>query len=298
MSDIPHWLQLERKRHYWMEFPQGSSARRSDKGMRVPGTLDSTPLHVLAATQGLWGERIADNVATHAPATWQVDVWSAPRVIPPVVDDPTEFLPAKMPSANLILALGEVPGFAQLIPELARLTGARSVIAPIDRNESLPEGLATQLDQWLQAMQVVIIFPKPFCSLTERSYNRTPLVKTYDDPIIREFAAHFGRPQFRVSVDAGCISEVVVERDSACGCAHHVAEGLVGTPVDEAVEKAGLLHHHFPCLASMNKDPDYLDTLMHVSGDYVRDAIKQDIRPYLTPVPYLRPSGRVDQELP
>jgi hypothetical protein len=30
---------------------------------------------------------------------------------------------------------------------------------------------------------------------------------------------------------------------------------LIGLPVDQAVEAAGMLHHHFPCLASMNKDP-------------------------------------------
>jgi len=44
----------------------------------------------------------------------------------------------------------------------------------------------------------------------------------------------------------------------------------------------------------MNKDSDYFDTLMHVSGDHLRDAVKDEIRPHLTPVPYLRPSGRVD----
>lgn len=266
--------------------------------MRVPGTSDSTSLRVLAAVQGLWGERIADNVATHAPPGWRVDVWNAPRVIPPVVDDASEYLPPRLPSADLILALGEVAGLAQLIPDLARMTGARAAIAPIDRNESLPEGLAAQLDQWMQAIHVPIVFPKPFCSLTELSYNRTPLVKGYDDPIIREFAAHFGRPRFQVKVEAGRIAEVLVLRDSACGCARHVADGLRDTPVDDAVEKAGLLHHHFPCLASMNKDPDYRDTLMHVSGDFVRDAVKEEIRLHLTPVPYLRPSGRVDQELP
>jgi len=266
--------------------------------MRGPAPLDLTSLRILAATQGLWGERIAANVLANSPPGWSVQAWSAPRVIPPVVDDPAEFLPPSLPSVDLILALGEVPGFAQLIPDLARLTGARAVIAPVDRNESLPDGLAAQLERWLADLHIAVVFPKPFCSLVEQSYNRTPLVKGYEDPLIRAFAARFGRPQFHVRVEHGRIAQVVVQRDSACGCARHVAEGLVGTPVDEAVEKAGLLHHHFPCLASMNKDPDYRDTLMHVSGDYVRDAIKEEIRLHLAPVPYLRPSGHVDQETP
>jgi len=33
---------------------------------------------------------------------------------------------------------------------------------------------------------------------------------------------------------------------------------------------------------------------MHVSGDCLRDAIKEEIRQHLSPTPYLRPAGRTD----
>ena len=39
-----------------------------------------------------------------------------------------------------------------------------------------------------------------------------------------------------------------------------------GVSVDEAEFQAGMLHHQYPCLAGMVKDPDFNDTLMHVSG--------------------------------
>lgn len=256
----------------------------------------TSPFRLLAVTQGRWGERIADHLRRHAPSDWAVEAWAAPRLIPPVVDSPEEFLPPTLPAADLVLALGEIPGLAQLIPEVARLTGARAVIAPIDRNESLPPGLAAQLCRWLEAMGVAAAFPKPFCSLTCDSYNRAPRVTTYEDPLIRRFAEHFGRPVFRVAVALGKIERVEVVRDAACGCGRHVAAGLPGTPVDEAVEAAGMLHHHYPCLASMNKDADYCDTLMHVSGHFLQDALKEGIRPHLTPVAYLRPSNLVEQE--
>ena len=253
-------------------------------------------LRLLVITQGLWGERIAENIAAHAPSDWAVESWKAPRVLPPVIDDPEELIPSNLPSSDLILALGEVAGVAQLAPEIARKTGARAVIAPIDRNESLPPGLVAQLQGWLGELGVASVFPKPFCSLTETSCNRTPLVGTYDDPTIRRFARQFGRPQFRASVEGQHIRHLEVIRDAACGCARHVAEGLAGCHVDRAVEAAGMLHHHFPCLASMNKDPDYLDTLMHVSGHFLQDAVKEEIRACLTPVAYLRPSNLADQE--
>lgn len=254
-----------------------------------------SPLRVLAITQGQWGERIAEYIRGSAPSDWSVEVWAAPRVIPPIVDDPEDFLPPSLPKVDLVLALGDTAGLAQLVPDIARMTEAKAVIAPIDRNTSLPSGLAQQLAGWLEEMDVAAVFPKPFCSLTETSYNRTPLVTSYDDATIQRFARHFGRPEFRVTLDEGGISEVEVVRDSGCGCARHIAENLIGTHVDDAVEKAGLLHHHFPCLASMNQDKDYNDTLMHVSGHFLRDAVKEEIEPHLSVI-YLQPHGHVDED--
>jgi len=252
------------------------------------------PFHVLAATQGLWGERIAAHIAATAPVDWQVDVWPAPKVLPPVVDDPDEFLPGALPGADLLLALGEVAGLAQLIPGLVRRSGARAVLAPIDRNESLPAGLVRQVQGWLVDQGVPVLFPKPFCSLTESTISTGRQLQSYDDPIVRRFAARYGRPRFDVEVADDRVAAVRVLRDSACGCALHVAEGLPGTPVDEALEAAGMLHHHFPCLASMNQDADYGDTLMHVSGNLMREAFRESLSPFLKSPAYLRPAGRVE----
>ncbi|MBI3360409.1 MAG: hypothetical protein HY023_04795, partial [Chloroflexi bacterium] len=141
---------------------------------------------------------------------------------------------------------------------------------------------------------VSVVFPKPFCSLTETTYNHPPIVETYDDPIIRQFASRFGHPRFGVVVgDDGRVAGVQVERDSACGCAHFVAQGLVGCAVDQAGYEAGMLHHHHPCLASMNQDVDYQDTLMHVSGHILREAVAEQIKEHLEPMPYFRPISRV-----
>jgi hypothetical protein len=212
------------------------------------------------------------------------------------MDDPDDYLPASFPAADLVLALGDTPGVAALISDIVQRCGARAVIAPIDRNESLPPGLANQLRGWLGDLGVSVVFPKPFCSLTETTYNQYPITVAYDDPIIRSFAAVFGRPLFQVSVTAERqVGAVTVLRDSACGCARHVAGGLAGCVVDEAEHKAGMLHHHYPCLASMNQDADYQDTLMHISGHLVREAIKAEIADHLQ-IAYLRPHGRVDPQ--
>lgn len=264
----------------------------------VSRITDSSRLSVLAVTQGQWGERIADNLRKTRPESWTIHQWPAPRALPLVIDDPDDYLPAQLPQADLVLSLGETAGVVQLIPDLVKLSGAKSVIVPIDRNESVPPGLVKQLRGWLDDLQVAVVFPKPFCSLTETTYNRPPIQVKYDDPIIRQFAQYFGQPKVSVAVDANRrIRQVSVERDSACGCIQAVAQGLVGWPVDDAEFKAGMLHHHYPCLASMNQDADYKDTLMHVSGHILQEAIVAEIKDQVSPPQYLRPMGRVDDEL-
>jgi len=73
-----------------------------------------------------------------------------------------------------------------------------------------------------------------------------------------------------------------------------VAQGLAGTSANDAEEKAGLLHHHYPCLASMGKDPDFNDTLMHVSGNILKDGVGQQVKPY-SEIPYIVPGKRGEE---
>jgi hypothetical protein len=247
-------------------------------------------MRILVVITGEYGQRHVDNIRAHAPDDWQIEVWRAPAVLPPVIDYPEDYLPPSLPPADLVLACGEHRGVAELIPEVARMTGARAVIAPVDREAWLPRGLARQLRGWLADMGVACVTPKPFCSLTETHYNVRRHRVAYDDPLIAGFARHFGRPDLRITVDpqTRAITAVEVTRDACCGCIRFVAERLVGVSADDAQQEAGLLHHHYPCLAGMVKDPDFDDTLMHVSGNILKDQVGEQVRPYKE-VLYIRP---------
>jgi len=113
--------------------------------------------------------------------------------------------------------------------------------------------------------------PQPLCSLTGSHYNVRRYRTEYHDPLIAEFARHFGQPGFRITVapEKRIIAAVEVVRDAVCGCARHMARGLLGVSVDNAGFEAGMLHHHYPRLAGMVRDPDFNDTLMHVSGHII-----------------------------
>ncbi len=249
-------------------------------------------MKILAVVTGEFGRRKAQNIKAHGPSTWTVDSWTAPTHFPIVIDEPRDFLPDALPPADLILALGETPGIAELLPDVAKMTGSKSLIAPIDRVEWMPKGLQNQLRGWLKEIGVFSVFPKPFCTLTETSYGIRGQRVEYQDPLISEFARHFGKPRIQVAVDpeSKTIARVQVDRDATCGCMRYIAQGIIGTKVDDAEFQAGMLHHHYPCLASMGIDPDYDDTLLHVSGDISRDAFAAAVKPFRE-IQYYRPDG-------
>ncbi len=241
-------------------------------------------MKILAIISGEYGERHLQNIKLHAPSSWSLETWQAPTILPPIIDYPEEYIPEDLPAADLLLSFAEHRGVAELLPDIAKNIGAKAVIAAVDNEVWLPRGLARQLRGWLERMDVACATPKPLCSLTEHDYGITRRDRlTYASKEISKFARYFGKPNLKIDVDPETrkITSAEVKVDAVCGCARHVADGLIGLSVDEAEEKAGLLHHHFPCLASMTKLNDFNhDTLMHESGHLIVNNIGDQIKPY------------------
>jgi hypothetical protein len=250
-------------------------------------------MKILAIVSGEYGIRHVANLKAHSPAGWTiVETWKAPAAFPLIMDYPEEFLPPSFPACDLILSFAENRSVAELIPDIAKMTGAQAVIVAVDNEVWLPRGLGRQLQGWLKRMDVACAVPKPLCSLTETDYKVTRREReTYESPIISEFAKYFGQPDIRLEVDAEtrAITSAQVQRDAVCGCARAVAQKLIGLSADEAEDKAGLAHHHFPCLASMVKLNDYNhDTLMHESGYLLQGNIGEQLKPFKQ-VKYIAP---------
>lgn len=252
-------------------------------------------MKILAIISGEYGKRNVEHVDSFGPGSWELKTWKAPSVLPPVIDYPEDHLPDSLPPSDLILSFAEHKGVAELLPEIAQMTGANAVLVAVDDEAWLPRGLDRQLHGWLERIGVECATPKPLCSLTEKDYGVTRHIKaTYQSPLISEFARYFGQPELDISVDPTerIIARVSVKRDSVCGCAMHVARELTGVPVDQAEEKAGLLHHHYPCLASMVKLVDFNhDTLMHTSGQILKNDVADQVKEYKK-VRYIEPGKR------
>ena len=239
-------------------------------------------MRILAAVQGQYGQRIVGNIRNHSPVGWELATLTFPGVLPPIVDDPAEFLPPSIDSADLLLALSESSRSAQLIPAIAQKAGVRGVIVPIDSSAWLPLGLKNQVERELADLGIAAAFPKTFCTLTEHSYGFGVFTRTYESEVISAFARNLGKPKLDVAIDRqrGTIVGAKVLRGAPCGSTFHVARFLVGVAIDEAVPRAGLTCHHFPCLASMQReeiDEGEFDTLMHISGYVVNEEVKGQI---------------------
>jgi hypothetical protein len=127
------------------------------------------------------------------------------------------------------------------------------------------------------------VTPKPLCSLTRRYYavGRGRSIE-YDDPLIAAFARHFGQPKLRLSLDpqGRRVISAEVLCDTVCGSACYVAQGLVDVLADEAEQVAGLLHDNYPCQASMAFDADYDNTLRRVSGNFIKNNVREQVKPF------------------
>jgi hypothetical protein len=251
-------------------------------------------MRILAIVSGEYGHRHVRNIKEHGPQEWETIIWEAPKVLPPIVDYPEDYLPESFPPADLVLSFAEISGVAELLPDIAKMTGAKGVIAAIDDESWLPRGLARQLRGWLERQNVVCVTPKPLCSLTETDFGVTFRERIeYQNEQISTFARHFGKPELKLQIDpdSRTIASVEVLRDAVCGCARYVAENLVGISVEDAEEKAGLLHHHYPCMASMKKLREFnMDTLMHNSGNIVRKNVAEQVKPFKQ-VKYFKPGN-------
>ena len=239
-------------------------------------------MRILILTSGEFGQRNIRNIQAFAPEDWEINTWQTPPALPPMIDYPEDHLPESFPESELILSFAELKGIAELLPEIARLCKAKAVIVAVNNETWLPLGLARQLQGWLADMNVALATPRPLCSLTESDYGitRQDRIK-FDSPEIAAFSRYFGKPDLKIVIDENdqTILSAEVIRDAVCGNTRHVAQQIIGLPTSEVLDKAGLLHKHYPCLTTMTKLDDFdHQTLMHESGNQLTDTISRQLK--------------------
>ena len=199
-----------------------------------------------------------------------------PSKLPAFIDDPREYLPKKLPGADVCIATGLHKDLLLELPLHLEKFGIRALIVPIEDFSEVPCGLRKQLEEKCQDLGLESAFPKPFCSL-EPSEGKQ---------VISRFVTELqiGRPLLKISTATRGKSEVIdsvmVERSAPCGSTWYVARKLmgVGTRREVLYDALAKAHHSYPCTATMNVDPEAKEPILHIGGYIVREEVEKALK--------------------
>ena len=222
---------------------------------------------ICTIVQGWYGHRITSNLREKGPKNWTINICEITSKLPVLIEKPEEFIPKRFPKCDLLISLGEHPTIMMLLPNLVKISGANAVIAPVDNSKWAPPGLRKQVSEDLRELGVAFAFPRPFCSMDSN----------YDNKFINEFGKKFGRPELKVSLKNGVISEVNVLRGSPCGATHYAADKLKSINESQAEKKASLFVQIYPCLASRVKDSESSKSLIHIAANIIKKTVHDSL---------------------
>jgi len=223
-------------------------------------------MRLIVFTQGAYGERILENLRRRAPQDWVIEDSAIPGDLPAMIEEPEGIVEGMRlgGSWDLVLFMGESPSAFTLLPSILEKLKVGAVIAPVDDYNWLPLGLERQIGGEIEEIDVDIVFPRTFCTLTPVGV-----------PSIDVFAELFGAPGLKVEVIDGKVSGVDVLRGAPCGSTHYMAEKLPGTKIGDAKPRAGTLVQIYPCLASRRVDRFFGDAPIHVAGKIAEKALEK-----------------------
>ncbi|WP_406660030.1 DUF166 family protein [Methanolobus sp. ZRKC3] len=212
---------------------------------------------------------LCDHCREHRPSYANIisGLYELRTDLPDFVEEPMEYIPEHIPDCDLILAIDLNHDLLTAIPEIAEKTSAKAVIIPADDSKKVPAGLAEQVKHKLESQGVECECPKPFCAL-----------ELTGKPTIDEFVnLGFGKPLLKIELDArgALFTHVQVLRDAPCGATWFVAKKLKWSDVKDYKETISSAHHSYPCTASMEKDAQLGDTILHEAGYIIRKSVEE-----------------------
>ncbi len=222
---------------------------------------------------GLYCESCKYNVYSFVRSVRAAIQLPSPADLPAFVDNPADFMPKKIPKADVCLASGLHKDLLLELPEHLKKAGVKALIAPIEDWQEVPLGVKKQVQEKCGELGLECAFPKPFCTLEPEK----------DKPTIARFIeeTNVGRPLLEISLTKMGKDEViecaVVRRSAPCGSTWYIARKLAGVSTKkealyDAIAKA---HHSYPCMATMNTDPETKEPILHIGGFTIREEVER-----------------------
>lgn len=196
--------------------------------------------------------------------------------LPAFIDNPEQYLPEKIPRADLCISSGIHKDLLLDLPSRIHKAGIKGMIVPIEDFIEVPAGLRKQMTSACEDLGLECAFPKPFCSLTPS--EETPAISR----LVTEL--RIGRPKLRISLarrhGRENIESTTVDRSAPCGSTWYVARKLIGVDTKEDVlyDAIAKAHHSYPCTATMAVDPELKEPILHIGGFTIREEVLEALR--------------------
>jgi hypothetical protein len=196
--------------------------------------------------------------------------------LPAFIEDPERYMPKKIPRADLCISSGLHKDLLLELPRRIDESQIKGLIVPIEDFAEVPSGLRRQVEEKCTSLGLESAFPKPFCSL-EPSESK-PTISRY----VTELGV--GRPVLDVSLGKSGKHEVIesaaAKRSAPCGSTWYVARMLTGTETKKEMlyDTIARAHHSYPCMATMNTDPETKEPILHMGGYIIREAVENALK--------------------
>ena len=198
-----------------------------------------------------------------------------PADLPAFIDNPEEYMPKKLPQADICLASGLHKDLLLELPNQLKKAGIKALIVPVEDWVEVPLGVRKQVEARCSELGLECAFPKPFCTLEPEK----------DKPTIARFIEEtkVGRPLLEITLAMVDKKEViecaVVRRSAPCGSTWYIARKLAGvsTKKEELYDAIAKAHHSYPCMATMNTDPETKEPILHIGGFTIREEVEKAI---------------------
>ncbi len=199
--------------------------------------------HIVVFQQHGSGEKKVQGIREHALDVIRLEVISIDVFLPPIVEDPEEYLPPSI-DADLVLDYLRHPDLSQ---ELCLRCSALGIPVVASGKKWRVEGVFT---------------PPTCCGL-----SRNDRLGAYGE--------RFGAPELAVEVRNGIISAVQVIRSAPCGATYDAGERILGWPFEDATVRIGLETQFFCYADPSGWDPMYGKSPVHFAGDVHKAALRR-----------------------
>jgi hypothetical protein len=207
-------------------------------------------------TRGKYGKRLIETLL--ARTCFDVVHTSVPEQLPGFIDEPEEFLEElaledTVFGSDIVITYSLHPDLTAAIAQKAGKNGVRALIVP----GGAAKAPFRELEQISRRYGIYIEVEDICCTLS-------------DDPAICEFSSKLSRPVLEIETENEKVSGVKVIRGAPCGSTWQMAKELIGTKIEDAPARAGLLIQQYPCRAVRG-------TLggIHQSAEIHKDAVEK-----------------------